>query len=364
MTTKRNYNVDIIRCASLFIMLIYHCWVKIGFPNISNSIVATFVSLGGEIGVTGFFVLSGYGIWCSLHRLDQSNQLSFGYFVKKRVNRIAPQYYLCLIVTLLFTSSAVYLSKEHIVNILAHFLFIHNVSINYSGAINGVLWTMAIIFQFYLFAILLYKGLKKYKEWLGLATIIFTILAKALSYFLLDKIVGEDFATYSFWIGRQQLFTTLDNFVIGMAVAKIIEEKKLHFSSIVYKIGIVIAIVLLYVVCRMGLQHGIHTNNLSGYTWHSLLAVVIGLMVLCVGSLNAVQNKFINKIIVGCSNCEYGIYLWYLVVIDNLILSAPIVRNAISRGYVWLTCILFLIVSVGVGYIFTKLTDNLKIFRE
>lgn len=86
--------------------------------------------------------ISGYGIYYSLRMTEEKDV--YLKFLKKRLKRILPQYYFNLIFLLLFTSAAMYLSVEHISNIIAYFIVIHNLFPNYYGAINGVLWTMGV----------------------------------------------------------------------------------------------------------------------------------------------------------------------------------------------------------------------------
>lgn len=162
---KRNKSIDILRAGALLIVLTYHLWVLTGSVAIMLPIVDTIVPLGGELGVTLFFLLSGYGIYYSLKITEQKNgKIKYLVFLKKRLKRILPQYYFNLIFLLLFTGAAVYLSVEHILDILTHFLLIHNLFPDYHGAINGVLWTMGVIFQFYLVAIPIYSFIKKVRE--------------------------------------------------------------------------------------------------------------------------------------------------------------------------------------------------------
>ena len=154
---KRNRGVDIFRTGALLLVLIYHAWVVCGQQPINNSLINIIVLLGGEIGVTAFFCLSGFGIFYSLDSMEKKGELSFKTHMSKRLARVAPQYYLNLLVMLLFGGATVYLSTEHMPNIASHLVFAHNLFPAHHGAINGVLWTMGVIVQFYLIAIILYK---------------------------------------------------------------------------------------------------------------------------------------------------------------------------------------------------------------
>ena len=74
---ERNYNIDLIRAMALLLVIVYHSWVVCGSQPISWPIINTIIILGGELGVTAFFILSGYGIYCSLNRSGRTHVLDF-----------------------------------------------------------------------------------------------------------------------------------------------------------------------------------------------------------------------------------------------------------------------------------------------
>lgn len=351
----RNRNIDIVRAAALLLVLIYHCWVKIGSVPIGNSAVQLVVQLGGEIGVTAFFALSGYGIYHSLYRTERSGEIHFFSFMKKRLQRILPQYYLNLFVALLLTNAAVYFSLVHIWNIAAHFLLVHNLFLPFSGAINGVLWTMGVTFQFYLIAIPLYKLLKKTGWKCVLLGILVTVFAKYIAFhFILN------YVPYSFWLGRNQIITDLDNFLIGMGVAFFTNRHKEIAKRWTMVVGCLLSVAVLYLVCKVGMSYGIHTDNLSGYLWHSEVAVCIGLIMLFAYYIGGQNQNFVSKILLWISKYEYGIYLWHLLIIDNLIQNSPMIQEMLASGKYFGTGVIFVLVSIGAGVIFTEMVEQIN----
>ena len=146
----RNRNMDIFRSIALLTVMVYHFWVVTGSFSFLPSPVTTLISLGGEIGVTAFFGLSGFGIFCSLKKEESEKQkFSISNYVKRRAIRIIPLYYISILFTLLLIN-AQSLSVDGVKDILAHIFFIHNIFPQYHGSINGVLWTMGVIVQFYI----------------------------------------------------------------------------------------------------------------------------------------------------------------------------------------------------------------------
>lgn len=353
---KRNRGVDIFRTGALLLVLIYHAWVVCGQQPINNPIVSTVVVLGGEIGVTAFFALSGFGLYYSLCSMERTNSLSFKEHMKKRMIRVAPQYYLNLIVMLLFGDATVYLCKEHFSNILTHIFFIHNIFPGHHGAINGVLWTMGVIFQFYLIVIVLYKLMKKSPTVFWLVSIVVTIVMKYISFeYIVPTLVAD--SSYNFILGRQ-LFTALDNFTTGMYVAYLTTKvKPFNKQSIIGSIGVVVGVIAVIFVCNFGLQNGIHTNNFSGYIWHSGIAITLGIVMLGFSMIVLPEKSLIVKAIIWVSEIEYGTYLWHLPMFYNLVASSGWIVSLIAIGQRKYAILILVIVAILVGALFTKVTD-------
>ncbi len=364
MGVERNRNLDIVRACATLLVVLYHSWVLTNSTGFQIPIVKLIVSLGGELGVTCFFVLSGYGIYCSLWGAENNNSLSFASFMQKRCKRIIPSYYICLLITMFLGSGAIYLSRSNWANIITHVLFIHNLFPGYAGAINGVLWTIGVTVQFYIIAIPLYKGIKKWNFLFLSACIVFTVVCKtAVFRFVLPMLGGEHLG---FFAGRQVL-TSLDNFVVGMAVADLVVHRKKQLKRPWAYGGSLFGIAALLLICKIGAKCGIHTNNISGYVWHTLIAAAIGVFLYAVSYIECDSSRRLYRAFLWLSKCEYGIYLWHLVIIRNLIENASFVSSLMNRGYYKVLYIIFICVSVFMGWLMSKMTDSIRfdsIFRK
>lgn len=351
---NRNRNVDILRALSLLLIIIYHIWVLTGSIPFRFGLVTMIISLGGEIGVTAFFALSGYGIYCSISKMEEQGTLKYGAFMKKRLSRILPAYYVSLILCLFFMDQAFYLSKEGIGNIAAHVLLIHNLHPDYFGTINGVLWTMGLTFQFYLIAIPLYKGMKKMGSFFYLLGILFTVFVKALTlHYLVPMFELQD---NLFYAGRQ-LLPALDSFLVGMFAAYLLKKDAIKCKSCKCQswMGVIVSLVgvaCLIGVCKLGLRYGIHSDNWSGYTWHSLIALSLGIMMFGFSQIKISDSNVIVKALLWLSNYEYGIYLVHLVIILNLIQRAPVIQYFMNNGYkkTWFLVLTVIVIACGWGF--------------
>ena len=355
---KKFKNIDLCKCIALLLVLIYHYWVLSGSPPINNSMpgLYTIISLGGEIGVTMFFVLSGFGIYCLC---KNKAQLSWISFMKSRFIKIAPLYYFSIVLVIGLTSSgAGFLSKSGVTDIITHVLFIHNFGGRFHGSINGALWTMGVIFQYYLVAKFLYRCMEKNKHITVLTSIVFTIVMKILTYKYFMPAYGLDGTLY-FVYGRQ-LFTALDNFVLGMYVGSLIYNNDKRISSVKGIFLIIVMLCFLVLWGKSGEKRGVYVANVSGYLWHSVLALILAGMIGIAGFMKEIEHMQFLRF-VGIN--EYGIYLLHFPILQNL-LGSPFIQQMNLQGHYLVGSLCFLCISVSIGLVFNQLgqtfTDKRK----
>lgn len=183
-----------------------------------------------QLSMISFFVISGFGTWCYLERERSQNRKSGGIqFFVYRLKKIVPAYYFCIAIVVLVTTP-VYLSSQWKA-IPVYLLFLQNVFPEYSGSINGVTWTIALMVQFYLVAPLIYALFCKMKWKLYPAAIAFSAMAKFLLGQYITMMIAENGdATFYYVIANiRQLPTTIDHFVAGMCVAYFLNKKHIVF---------------------------------------------------------------------------------------------------------------------------------------
>ena len=227
---KRIKNIDLLRAGAILYIMLYHCYVLSGQPWQSHTAIHTLLTLGGEVGVTLFFLLSGYGIYLSLSSSEARGCLpGWRAFMKKRCIRIMPQYYVCITVLLIFMSTQMF-SNEGLRHILAYYTFTENFSPVTHGSINGALWTMGVIFQFYLIAPFLYKAVRK--NWLvsAIVSIVFTVICRFAVVRYLHNSGISDNSVY--FVYERQVFSALDNFVLGMAGCRFLEAGRRSYAGL------------------------------------------------------------------------------------------------------------------------------------
>lgn len=353
-------NIDKIRGLSCLFVLVYHIYALTNILPFGDTFLCDIIKMGGAIGVTAFFILSGYGIYCSLYRSENEGKISFPAFIKKRFIRIAPQYYFNIFICLLFTSSAVYLSRIHLGSIFSHLIFMHSWSMDWHGSINGVLWTMAVIFQFYLLAIPLYRIIRKINNSFVciLLAVLFTVMMKWLMFNYLwveDKSVFGSFATF---IPGRQIITSIDNFVCGMCLAAV-NIKKPASNKKGRLVIFAVALLGLAALSKLGV---IYSDSMYfDYFWYSILS--IDLFFLMYGlSWTTADKDPLSKILLFFGKYEYGIYLWHLPIIHNLLTYSDIIQQIVNRqqGIIYLVIGLCVI---PIGVLIDLLFENFDIRR-
>jgi predicted acyltransferases len=360
---KRNRNIDIIRAIAILLVVLYHIFAITGI-NFNNDILSLFIEYGGIVGVSTFFILSGFGIYKSLKSSEEKNEkFSYRKYMKKRFFRIAPQYYFSLLVMLFFTSNAIYISKDQILTLISHIFFFHNFFYTIAGAISGVCWTLAVTFQFYLIAPYIYKLFKKYPK---ITLILSYIICFVLKFIIFHYIIapGTEYNVFLYSNYGNQIFTALQFFVSGMFIAYML-DKKYGINSIINYFMVVFFTVALYYVLKLGQctnlsfikNTGIYSDCEMGYIWHFILSIILSFLFYFIGNIKLKLNSLIAKVLIFISKYEYGIYLWHLIIITNLHNYSPLFKNLESSNHIILYVSLVLI-SILVGYLMTRIVDS------
>lgn len=351
MSKKINKNLDIIRVFALALVVIYHAFVifNISLPK-KVDFLNDFIKYFGEIGVTLFFIISGYCIYYSIERnINKNGKFNFREFIGKRFNRIFPEYAFSIVTMLLLTSQVVFISND-LTQLVTHLFFFHNFFPETHGAISGVLWTMGVIFQFYLIAYLLYKAVRRFPKTSLLLSLIITILLK---FFVYKFIAPAGSPTAVYLVYSRQLFTSIDNFIIGMVIAHYLKkDKDINFIKNIFLsfFSLVGLIIYIYLVRNIN----IYSISIYGYLFHSGLAIVLGLNIYFFLNLKLKCDKQRYKPLFFLAKYEYGIYIWHLLIMENF------AKNSIwfnSLGTYYKLVFTFIIITL-VGIISTEIIGN------
>ena len=273
--------------------------------------------------------------------------------MKKRLIRIFPEYALSLLVLLFFTSQAACLFTAGLKLVVLHLVFLHNMDAATAGSINGALWTMAVIVQFYLLAVPMYRLLQKTKYFFPVLFMAITIGCKIICFHYL-KLAND------FWASRQILPSVIDNFALGMFTAWLAQRKPLEATNKKWfnLVMITLCFVLLYLVCQFGVNHGIHSDTASGYVWHTLIALCVCFGIFFYARKELSGSHIIKRGLLWISKYEYGIYIVHLVLIVNLLEYSTILQKI--SAYPAAKYPVFTFLSMFFGWILCKCADGIR----
>ena len=357
---RRIKNTDILRSLAIILILLNHYLGLISQNHVSKAhFIAVIQQMGGDLGVTLFFFMSGFGIFCSLYSMDEKGKLSFKIHMKKRLSRILPEYYVALAGTLAIILIAGVGQKPTIPDVISHIFLVHNCFRSTVQSVSGPLWTMGTIFQFYLIAVVLYKGIKKWNNAFVLGSIGLTIFFKYEAlHIVASKMDKADLFLY-FWATRNLLTSVLDEFVIGMGIAFILakmQEKGNSLKLWQIVIGLFMPLTCIWCLLEMGLKYGLGTNTILGYTFHALLALLYGVLLIALSQINMPEKGLITRFLNWMAGYEYGIYLWHYILAQLILEKASIIRQLSSSNY-FLGHILLFIITIIWSVIVTKLIN-------
>lgn len=167
MTTNKVYfpNLDALRFFAFLTVFIAHCVLHLNykFPTRISELISLHFFTNGDLGVRFFFVLSGFLIsWLLFEEKSQKHTINIKSFYARRVLRIWPVYYLVVIIGFIsafyidwtFLGNPNFEQKVNIGDLPWYVFLLGNVPLvqGFSGSmILGVLWSVAIEEQFYLF---------------------------------------------------------------------------------------------------------------------------------------------------------------------------------------------------------------------
>lgn len=155
----------------MLLVLWYHVWEISWLPAPWPAI--QFVPETGFIGVDLFFFISGFVIAFPFVRAQLAREApqSWSHFFYRRGIKIVPSYILSIALLIAIGYAHFASPGEAARDIVTHVLFIHTWWPDTYGAINGVLWTLAVEVQFYVIFPALWWAFSR-RPWLTAAALI------------------------------------------------------------------------------------------------------------------------------------------------------------------------------------------------
>lgn len=163
--------LDGLRGLAVLLVLWYHIWEISWLPAPATWL--QFVPETGFAGVILFFFLSGFVITYPFVRALHAGRPapSWGHFAWRRFTKIVPSYVLSIAVAYALGYAQQQPNASTVPDVVTHLLFIHTWFPDRFGAINGVLWTLAVEVEFYLIFPIVWQGFRR-APWIVAAAMI------------------------------------------------------------------------------------------------------------------------------------------------------------------------------------------------
>lgn len=289
----RGNNFDFLRLVFASSVIITHSYILSGAPDCDWLCQIT---KGGSsfsnIGVKGFFVISGYLIYKSLLRSD-----SIKNYFWKRFLRLVPGLFILLLLTVIlapfvYEGVSPFLKNKSVWTYIPRNLLLFNNQFEiegvfesnpYKSTINGSLWTIRYEVTMYVFLSFLFVLRKRHKVVKFLLCSIFLLLT-VLNILFIDRLEG-----YGFILGAKD-FLDLSVFFIAGSILAVINFEKVKFLNSILLIAFVLFLISFF----------FHFFDLSKFVVLPVLVIAFGLK----------STPFINNIGNKVGDLSYGIYIY------------------------------------------------------
>lgn len=305
--------LDGIRALAVLVVVWFHFWQQSWImPHIGD------VSLGwiprtGYLMVDMMIFMSGFCLFLPYARkmVYGERAQSVSEFYVKRAARILPSYYIAVAVALVFAlAMGAYASNQNMLkDLFAHIFLVHNFfpETYVMTQLNGVLWTVAVEAQFYLFFPLYAKAFQKKPilTYLGMIAI-----GLSSSY-----LIGQNFDTINQSLYVNHVLTFAGVYANGLLAAWLymVITKNRKRKTVEGVAGMVTACACVYVYYLLTTQLQASDN---GQKWQvenrfllSLLFMVFVLAVIF--SARWFRKIFDNRIMVFLAGISYNLYIWH-----------------------------------------------------
>ena len=281
-----------------------------------------------HIGVTLFFVLSGFLIAYRYYNLDK---IDFKDYMINRFSRIYPMYF--LLTTLTFVFFGIFYSqysfsdfKIYLLNITFLRGFFDN--FKFSGISQG--WSLTVEETFYIVAPLLFIVIKKSKYFLFILPILILMIGFLLVYTFQDCSFYGLIKTQNFMLDFT-FFGRCIEFFIGISLAIFIKKfQDLNFRFITY-FGLFSICFFVFLLSILKVGDGFGTNCIFGKIINTLLLPLFGIAPLFMGLMyekTLISKTLESRLFQILGKSSYVFYLIHLGIFVTIL-------NKIGENYIF-----------------------------
>ena len=292
---KRIPSLDGFRAISIILILFCHSRLSAGFPRSLSDLARQ-----GEVGVTVFFVISGFLITNLLLKEESENGgINIRLFYVRRALRIIPVYLLYVVFILFWRNvEAIGLSRSNLIHVLT---FTVNFDKNKDWFL-GHFWSLSVEEQFYLFwpamLLLFRKHLKM-------------ILVLLIAYSGIVRVIAYKFSGYGL-IMLSPFFSYSDAIFIGAFGGILFFEKPGMFKHKIFHSPLTqLSALCLFLLFVFFTEHGMLAPVSLPFGNTIISLSVLFLIAAYISPSNEIIYKILNhKAAVQIGVLSYSIYIW------------------------------------------------------
>lgn len=305
--------LDGIRALAVLVVVWFHFWQQSWIMPHIGDVSLDWIPRTGYLMVDMMIFMSGFCLFLPYARkmVYGERAQSVSEFYVKRAARILPSYYIAVAVALVFAlAMGAYASNQNMLkDLFAHIFLVHNFfpETYVMTQLNGVLWTVAVEAQFYLFFPLYAKAFQKKPilTYLGMIAI-----GLSSSY-----LIGQNFDTINQSLYVNHVLTFAGVYANGLLAAWLymVITKNRKRKTVEGVAGMVTTCACVYVYYLLTTQLQASDN---GQKWQvenrfllSLLFMVFVLAVIF--SARSFRKIFDNRIMVFLAGISYNLYIWH-----------------------------------------------------
>ncbi len=371
--TVNDKRIDVIpgiRVLAIALIAWFHIWQQSWLcPTYvigNNYFDLTYLPGAGYLWVDMFIMLSAFQLSLPyIHKIFNNEEFETPLsFYKRRAVRIMPSYYfsviVCLIIAVLLNEF--YTTKIMLVDLLTHLTFTQTF-IDYTYLwtnLNVVLWTVAILMQFYLLFPFIIRAYRK------LPVLSFTLMV-AIGVIFRANFVNNA-ASPSMTVN--QLLSFFDVLALGIfgaylvvAINKNINYKKMAAGFTVLSVVSFVGILSYMKALRMVNGH----ENIQRWQGANRLEVAVLFLIFIIATIYAIKEYrwlFSNKVMIFLSSVSFNYYIWHQYIAVRLKqLNIPASVNEMpnmvaEKPWQYTYTILSFLIPLAVAIVLTYLIDK------
>ncbi len=336
------------RFLAAFAIVVFHFGQNI-FPF--NNENFSFLFAGANLGVSYFFILSGFIMVVAYHKKPTIN---YANYYKNRIARIYPIYFLAIVINILPI-----ISKINTIDLGLNLAVIQAWFPSRALSINGTGWSISVEFLFYALFPLLYNLLYNKKKYRGITITFIIVFFFASQFFLNYYLQSNSYEGYPsnshnfiFYFPLLHLNGFLMGNLAGLFFVKSSSAKTKNYDWIIILLIIATIAIIKYGVWGLNLHNG-------------LMAIVFLPLIVFISLNNGLLSRISqNKFLVFLGEISYGIYILQLPIFhfSKIILDEI---GVVDPSYVFYLSSFLLIIFSSVSYIYieTPLRNYIKNYK-